>query len=380
MAGLSPDGPAPDRVLAAAAATGLASSRLTLGRRPLDDATWSWVLNRANAERATGLLAAAIQTGALVATADQEDQVRRAHVALLQTCLLLEDHLLTVSHVLDAVGVEPRVVKGPAVAHLDYPDPSWRGFGDIDLLLRAPEYDGAIRALEAAGFERGFREVRPGFDRRFGKGVSLVGPSGFELDVHRTFAMGPYGLSLDTGTLWASSSSFVLAGRTFDALDPDLRLLHACYHAALGRHRPGLVPLRDVAGMLLRSSDPVDRDRVQDVARAWRAEAVLARAVRLAWDLFDLEEDTLSRWAGAYRPAPRDLRWLRVYLDPHMGYAARSIVGLQAVPGWRQKAAFAWALAVPSRDYGAGRYGGRWERWRSAGRQVAALTRRGPKP
>ena len=54
----------------------------------------------------------------------------------MQSCVQLERVLLETVAELDALGAEFRVLKGTAVAHLDYPDPSWRGFGDIDLLVR----------------------------------------------------------------------------------------------------------------------------------------------------------------------------------------------------------------------------------------------------
>ena len=40
-------------------------------------------------------------------------------------------------------------------------------------------------------FGRESAEPRPGFDRRFGKGVCLVRPDGVQVDLHRTLAAGP---------------------------------------------------------------------------------------------------------------------------------------------------------------------------------------------
>jgi hypothetical protein len=218
--------------------------------------------------------------------------------------------------------------------------------------------------------------VRAGFDRRFGKGASFKGPTGRELDVHRTFVMGPYGLMLDLQEVWASSDRFELAGRSFETLDVEQRFLHACYHAAVGNARTRLGPLRDLVGMLQRSDQAVDVERARALSDRWQSTAVVARAVQLAWDVFALAETPLARWAREFSPTPRDQRALRTYLDLDMGYAARCYAALRAIPGLRAKAAFASALAFPDPSYGAGRHQGHRRRWQGAVRQVIALRRR----
>ena len=285
--------------------------------------------------------------------------------------------------ILDQHGILYRVLKGPAFAHLDYPDPGLRVFGDIDLLVRSEDFDAAIATLSAAGFKRKFTEVRTGFDHRFGKGACLRGPNGHELDLHRTFVMGPYGLTLDLDEVWGSADHFELAGRAFDTLAADHRFVHACYHAVLGRTPPRLTPLRDLAGMLQRPVNAVDIDRALELSNRWQSTAVVARAIALAWEVFALPDDPVARWARGFSPSGRDRQALRTYLDPDMGYAARSYAALRAVRGVRAKAAFAWALAVPDRNYGAGRHHSRWRRWQDDGtvrrwpqRSTAAIRQR----
>jgi hypothetical protein len=314
----------------------------------------------------TGLLADAVEQGMLPVTASQHAQVRQVHTAHLHTCLLLEEHLLATVELLAGVGVGVRVLKGPAVAHLDYDDPSQRTFRDIDLLVRSEDYDAAVRVLIAAGGARRYREIRPGFDRRFGKGTCVVAPSGYETDLHRTLVMGPYGLWLDLEAVWSSTQPFRLGGRELFALGVEGRFLSACYHAALGDRTPRLGQLRDVAQLLQGAPVPVDVDRARAMAGASRGEAVVARAVSLAWDGLGLPEDDIARWARGYRQDWIEARAMRTYLDRDMGYAARSMMALVAVPGWRAKAAFVRALAFPSPTYGAGRHGTRSRRWQAA--------------
>ena len=98
---------------------------------------------------------------------------------------------------LEKAGIAHRVLKGHAWAHTVYPDPSWRAFGDVDLLVGTDDSDRAVEVLESTGVRRTLPEVRPGFDRRFGKDATLLSASGREVDLHRLLVAGPYGLWVD---------------------------------------------------------------------------------------------------------------------------------------------------------------------------------------
>lgn len=346
---------------------------------PLEGPRWRELLQRVRFHRLSGLLAAAVHDGDLPTTPDQREEAFGEHARAMQLCLELEADLLRVGGLLDGHGVNYRVLKGPAFAHLDYPNPAIRAFADIDLLVRPEHYETAVDVLTTAGFVRKFREVRRGFDYRFGKGACLTGPNGHEVDLHRTFVMGPFGLTLDLDDIWASSEGFEIAGRHFASLDADQRFLHACYHAAIGNARTRLGPLRDLAGMLQRATAPVDVQHALDLSARWRSSAVVARAIALAWDTFALPSDSLYRWAADFRPSKSDQRALRTYLDLDMGYAARSFAALRVVGGLRPKAAFTWALAFPDRQYGAGRHHRHWRRWSAAARQIVPWRRKDPR-
>ena len=318
----------------------------------------------ARRERITGLLVSAILYQALPATTEQAEEAQLAHRASMVTALALEASLVKTALLLEEAGIDYRVLKGTGVAHLDYPFPWLRSFGDIDLLVRSAQYDDAVKTLVATGHRRRFPEPRPGFDRRFGKGSCLVSPAGYEVDLHRTFAMGPYGLLVDLDDLWHRSSTFELAGRVFHALGPEERFLHACFHAALGNDPPRLAPLRDVAQMHL--ARPLDVDLTRHLSASWKADAVVARAVQLSEEFLALTSDTpLSRWAMEYTPDRHDRQSLAVYSGAGRSYAAKSFAALRALSGVRDKATFLLSLALPSRRYleqRQQRATGRWRR------------------
>jgi hypothetical protein len=337
--------------------------------RPLDDATWSRVLAEARRRRITGHFVHALEEGAFAATADQSAAAIRVHEAALGLDLCLEQLLVAAVSALDRAGIQSMVLKGPALAHTIYADASLRSFGDIDLLVPSTSYDAAVGVLREGGARRRFPELRPGFDRRFGKGACLETPQGLELDLHRTFAAGPFGLAVDCDALFTTRSRFPLGGRTFAALDPEARFVHACFHAALGDAEPRLVALRDVAQILLHSD--VDAGRVRDLCYGWRCGIVVERATRLAWEAFALSSaHEVTTWAWRCQPSKFERRSLRAYVGPHRSYARQAVAGLSAVRGIRGKAAYAGALFVANADHVRSRDGGYVRRFGRAVRLV----------
>jgi hypothetical protein len=334
----------------AVAAHGLAGTLVEFPNEPLDDAPWRVLLGYCTGQRIPGYLLEAALDGALPTTPAQLDEVREAHLSSMWTVLLIEQTLLKIADQLDAADVDFRVLKGSACAVLDYPDPSLRSFGDVDLLVAPDDFDAAVRALVGHGHRRRFAEPRPGFDRRFSKGASFVTDDDFEVDLHRTFVMGPFGLRVDLDDLWRTSTPFQIGGRKLQALGNEERFMHACFHAALGQSEPRLVPQRDVAEMLLFGT--LDMTRVHELITHWKAEAVVARAVRLTWDTLKLADVvSLSVWAHRYQPSDRERRALAVYTTRHSSYAAKSLQAVRAIPRLRDKAAFIRALTFPQRSY-----------------------------
>ena len=351
----------------ALAGHGLAGATGSWPSGPLSREEWSALLHDVRAQRLSGLLVEALASGALPSTVAQRDEASEVHFSRMCGVLLLESSTLQLLHALDEVGVETRVLKGSAVAHLDYPDPSLRPFADVDLLVRSCQVDLAVRVLTSLDHVRHSVEPRPGFDRRFGKGATFSSPNGHEVDLHRTFVMGPYGLRLRLDDLWERSATFSLAGRPVAALDPECRFLHACYHAALGDPVPRLVPLRDVAQMVLNGG--LDLDRVTALTRSWQAEPVVARAVRLTWEWLQIGDLTaLSTWAQRYVVSPRAEKDLAVYLDEDSrSYAAMSVAAFAALPSAKDRASLALALALPRRGFAPNGAGSRWRRaWAEA--------------
>ena len=330
-----------------------------LPAEPLGSAAWRDLLVVVRRQRVEGPLAFAIEAGRCAATDEQREEAFAAHRAVMALDLLLERELVELTGPFAAAGVPMRVLKGPASAHLDELDPAWRAFGDLDLLVRASDLATVEELLTARGGRRRYGEPAPGFDRRFSKGLSFTFERNCEIDVHRTLASGAFGLTIDLDALFDRTTTFRLGRTELVALDRTGRCLHACYHAVLGGPEPRLNALRDLVHTA--PADRTDLDELLARARAWRAEAVVALAVdtgcrHLGWT----PPAGLHAWARGHRPTRRERWWLAAYVGPDRSYAAQMLVGLDAVPGLRDKVAYAWANASPAP--GPGVVPGRWRR------------------
>ena len=207
--------PAVEEVLWAIASYGLDASGRTLPAEPVDDKTFPMLINKVARAKLIGLFAAAVENGDLPVTPDQRTLVADRHLEAMCHTLYLERLLLDLAGHLDDAAIPFRLLKGSSVASLDYEDPCLRPFVDVDLLVESATFDRTVAVLESAGVRRLWAAPRPGFDRRFGKGSTLLSPEGYEVDLHRTFVSGPWGLTVRLDDLWEGS-------RTFEGLDDEM--------------------------------------------------------------------------------------------------------------------------------------------------------------
>lgn len=342
---------ATDEDLGVAVATwGLPGAAVPFPSAPLPDERWQALSAAVRKARISGLFAGAVAGGAMPVTPAQRQDVAALHAQAMAVTVVLDRLLIELSTRLGDAEVDHRVLKGAAVAHTTYPDPSWRQYGDVDLLVPSAHYDRALAVLAAAGCERSRPQLRPGFDRRFGKGTTLRSADGHWVDVHRTLVMGPFGLSIRTDDLFTDATPFTVAGHTVQGLGRDLRFLHACYNAALGDTHPRLLALRDIAEMVLH--DAVDTEAALSLAAAWEGRVVVARAVQLTWERLRIADRVpLSEWAGRYRPSRSEARALLRHLGAGRRYARTALASLRAISGLRAKAGYLYALALPSRAF-----------------------------
>lgn len=353
------------RLAGIVAATGLPGADLAPSDEVLDADAMAGLLDLVTAERISGHLVAALDSGAIRATPEQRADACRRHEEAMALDLVLERLLTDTSSVFAGAGIVHRALKGPVLARTLYAEPALRSFGDVDVLVAADQFDAAVNLVVARGGRRRYREPRARFTSRFGKGVCVVTGDGLELDLHRVFVAGPFGLAIDTRDLFADRETIVVAGVEIPVPGPALMFLHVCYHAALGGREPRYSTLRDIAEFLCTTS--IDVDCVLSLATRWHGRAVLQRALHLTGSRLPIEvPQPLREWAEAYRPDRFERAALAVYVSPDASYAARAATGVWALHGLRRRLAYASALLVPGRSYLRERDVTYLQRWRRA--------------
>jgi hypothetical protein len=355
----------------AVAAYGLGPPQGILTEGPVEDANWPRLLELARSQRLVGLLRAAAQDGVIALRGGQWGRLEQAYRSVAAQSAVAKEATVMMAETLHGSDIECRVLKGPALAYLDYPSADLRPFIDVNLLVKATEFTRAIEVLEGAGFTRSHAEPAPGFDARFRKGTSLVSASGMHVDLHRTIADGPYAMMVEHAELFKASSEIDVDGHRLFALGPEERLLHACFEARVGDTRPLLVRLRDIVQMVL--TQDLDIGRIELLSGAWSAQSLVAEAVRRAWTLLGVTDMVpLSAWASAHQTSRRDQRRLLAYHRAR----SRTLVSVQTLRAIRPRRAvpgYMKAIALPDRAYLEGHYRGHMSRWWSVTSGRAAL-------
>lgn len=317
---------------------------------PWDRPEWEAVLAQVSRERVEGVLAAAVGAGALALSDSQLSRVQEVARARARADLALERETLRTASILEAAGVKYRVLKGPALAHTAYPDPMLRGFGDVDLLIEPARWYEVLALLEQAGARRLHPELRPHFDGRFGKDATFRAESGWEIDLHRTLVLGPYGFWIDCDELFSRIPvQMELGGSHVAVLDADAAFVHACYNAALADDPPRLAAVRDVAQMVLAGA--VDPEEAFRLAQRWKGVGVVRRALTLVETRISVDLSSTpvgARFWGSV--SVRDRLLLRTYRGRGRGYTSQ-LAGMVALPGLRAKSAYLRALLRPQRAY-----------------------------
>lgn len=340
----------PSSFEAIVAAFGLPGSGFA-GLGELDDRDWPELVSGVKRERMEGLLVAAIEGGAICPGDSQMAEVRELGRARARVDLELERETIRTVGKLQSEGVDCRVLKGPALAHLVYPDPMWRGFGDVDLLLRPESWYRAISILESSGARRIFPEVRPGFDVRFGKDATLSASSGWEIDLHRRLVLGPYGFWARAEDLFDHRPAMVrLGNKELPVLEAEDAFMYACYTAALADDPPRLMALRDVAQIAFANS--LDVDQVVERACRWRAADVVMRALSLSESLLQvpLIETEVGRRFRRVRSRVVHRALMATYRGPGRGYTSQ-LAGVVALRGMKEQLGYLSALARPQDEY-----------------------------
>ncbi len=176
--------------------------------------------------------------------------------------------------------------KGPILAQTAYRELAARYFGDLDILIRARDFDSARRILLAEKYRTEMSLTKAqwsAYVRYQCECVFSHAQHRVALDLHWGIWISHDILSLERARLWNRLRSIDLAGKSVETLSFEDMLLLLAIHGVSHRWR-SLGLIIDV-GQLLRLPDALDWDLIQREASRLGVERILWLALRLARDL-----------------------------------------------------------------------------------------------
>jgi hypothetical protein len=282
-----------------------------------------------------GLLERGVIEGGVILDDDADAVLRSRSLAAAASAATLESRGAAAIAALHDAGIATRLIKGVAMAHLDYDDPADRHFGDVDVLVHGSDIAETVAVLERAGFRRHYPEPTAGFDEHLGKGVALENDEHVVLDVHRTLALGYYGTRLPIERLWDDPVPMTIGEVEVSTMSRLNRFLHSAIHMSLSpteRITSGL----DMC-MIATRGEGVDPDEAIARSVEWGCDRLLADAVEatIGWFPDGLPLPTLTEWASQRGRSPIDRVLLGAYNGRFAGSRLRSLTAIAGVPTLR---------------------------------------------
>lgn len=279
-----------------------------------------------------GQVLGAARTGQLELLTPVLRQLELAQATRMVTSALLRAQVSAIRRaIFHASGVEPVLIKGPAVADRFYVDPEERSFADLDFLLPRQGIAPAVQALSERLSYRQIKLPWPAGLERHGHAVELhrtLGVHTLLVELHWRVSDDPAAHALDHARVSARAHRW--PGDTdVQVPDPALQLLLLAVHLL---HHPqrALSWLIDIRRIVETHPD-----------ETWREAFSLADALGLGWVLHAALDD-VERVTGVLRGRPSErpppvawgpLRIAQILPEEHIGYHAGQLATLP----WRER-------------------------------------------
>jgi len=305
----------PAELLVAIAGHGLHPSPLPINEQPLGPAVWQELLGGLRRELLLGLALNAADSGALTITTVQRKELSEC-LALAQDRRSKADRCLDeVIAALHRQGIETCLIHDAATAALDYDQPDLRLYDTLHLLVPPGRREEAVTTL----MEQGIVDANDAKRRaKRQTSTAFASPEGIRVVLSTSLTPKNVGATVEADDLIPSRVTFTPRSVAITAPGREERLIAASVHARLNEHRKDLFAQRDLVQLVLREDLSVRR--VERRASSWRLEAVVAEAVRAAWEVFRVPDIVpISAWSRSYQPYRRDRRRLAAYPLPSFG-------------------------------------------------------------
>jgi hypothetical protein len=233
-----------------------------------------------------------------------EEHLRAAYLSSRAHIFRQEKELSDLLGALAGAGVEPLLLKGPALGRTLYQDPVFRPSGDIDLLVRREQVPAARKALLSLGFVLPLDNfaVSPSFYDQDTYLPSTGAPFTVPVELH--WEIQKFGRRHRQGSLeelFEQSVPVSTPGLAFRTLSPVHALVYAASHMVLHHaDEIRLIWVKDVV-LLAGSLDARGWQDFREECMRWQARIAVEKALTMA-----------SLWFGV----PADLSFLAEWPEP----------------------------------------------------------------
>lgn len=311
---------------------------------------WLDVAGRLPSERLTGMAALLHGKGVLRLDDESTQELAQLDARWSAITLAAEDAQLSLARSLESADIPYRILKGSALAELAWQWGEARRWVDADVLVPSDRLDDVVSRCVAEGAVRSVPEIRPGFDRRFAKSVTLRSAAGPEIDLHRALVLGPHTFLVPAGDLWADRRRYTVDDVELSALSTEASLVHTCMHATIaGASR--LASLRDV----VESYPGCSPDVAATLAARWKARPMVVSAAEAIAARLGLDDHPFVRWARTLQPSPDEQSIAAVYGAGRRTNRNLALASIRHIPGVVDKVRYAAAMALPSAEHRAWR-------------------------
>jgi hypothetical protein len=276
----------------------------------------------------------------------------KAHVtALAGRCLAFADELATILRVLARRHIPCAPLRGLALAAYLPDPPSVRPMGDLDLLVKRDDYAGVREALRRLGYTEVDR--RPGFAQTYSYTLEFVKDrhGWITVEPHWTLAYPPFMDTIDMNEVWDRCRRGTVAGVETWLLSREDVLINLCWHL---HHKGADAPLlwwHELDLLCRHSAASINWPALIATVGSGVQAGLLAEVLRTLVREFrtpipgrvltELDE------SASHRTSPS----ARLFTGPLSVDGAESLAQFFAIKGLRARAAYAWALLAPSREF-----------------------------
>ena len=280
---------------------------------------WEYVLTTARAHGLLPLLQKHL-TGKAV-PGHVLSRLKQEAVANSQTMLHLVGKQLRIYKLFQEHGIQVAIFKGALLAQMAYGEMSLRQAGDIDLLIRRPDFATARLLLESLGYEMSPRLTHAQLASHLSNNceIQFMRDEWFTVvDLHWDLAPRSFVFGLKADEVMSRLQSVSLAGTNVETFDAEDLLLYQAMHGAkhLWRRFEWITSLAES----LRATPEVDWDTLINRAAKAHATRILALGLRLVEQFSDVPVPivaSIDRDASMQRMAAG----IRAQIFNNLGYA-----------------------------------------------------------